>query len=128
MDADQGEYQRSKVHPFHGEADQPRVVGEHPGHDFRGKLPGEESRRRDQPAGDDAVLQGLLDPLKLLRPVVVSHNGLHALRKPHDQHHEQDEYPVEDAERAYGHVAAVLLEADVDEHRHETGAYVQQKR
>ena len=87
-----------------------------------------EPRRRDQPARDDAVLQRLFYPFELLRPIVVSHNGLHALRKPHDQHHEQDEYPVEDAERPDGHVAAVPLEADVDEHRYQTGAHIQQKR
>ena len=89
---------------------------------------GQEARRGERRARNHPVFQGKQHPVRFHGSVIVADDGLHALREADDEHREQDENPVDDAEGAYGQVPAVVRKLPVDGNGHRAAAHVHQAR
>lgn len=132
LETDDREDHQNGAQPLAGHLDQLGGVGvvrpyEKHGHLAREELSHEESGGRGANGAEDGHAQRLQYACILFGPVVIAHDGLHALIQSGYDHHEEQDDTVHDAVGADIEVAAVLLKRLVDEDDHDRGADMQQE-
>jgi len=127
LETDDGEGEHQQEEAVGGLADELVVGGEGACHQLGYEGTGEEGGRGDEGGGIDGEAHHPVHTVELAGTVVVSGNGLHALVKAHDYHHEEEYHAVGYAVGSDGEVATVLLQPLVDEDDNEAGAEVHQE-
>lgn len=116
-----------ETHAGLGDADQRLVLREQAGQNARHGFHAEETERRNGGGHLDGEEQRLPHAVHTGRAEIIAHDGLHGVAQAEREHDEQDGVAVDDAVGAYREVAAVGIEAVVEDDVDDAGGRVHQK-